>query len=39
MDPHSFPHSGSTYQSPDFATAENKIEMKIETGVGAERVR
>jgi hypothetical protein len=35
MDPHSFPHSGSTYQSPDSATAKNKIE----TGVGAVRVR
>lgn len=34
-----FPGSGSHYQSPDFDSAANKVEMKIEAGVGAVRVR
>jgi hypothetical protein len=39
IDPTRFPRSGNTYQSPDYETAENKIEMKINTGVGAVHVR
>ena len=39
IDPTRFPRFGNAYQSPDFETAENKIEMKISTGVGAVHVR
>ncbi len=34
-----FPRSGGTYQSPDFDAAENKVDLRIETGVGMVRVR
>lgn len=34
-----FPGSGGLFQSPDFDTAANRIEMKIETGIGAVKVR
>jgi hypothetical protein len=34
-----FPRSGSTYQSPDYDEAANKVDIHIETGVGAVDVR
>ncbi len=34
-----FPRSGDTYRSPDFDAAENKVDLRIETGVGSVRVR
>lgn len=33
-----FPRTGDEYVSPDFATAANKVELRIETGVGSVRV-
>jgi len=30
-----FPKSGNSYQSPDFDTASNKVEIKIDTGMGS----
>ncbi len=30
-----FPGSGNAYQSPDYESAANKVEIEIETGVGA----
>ncbi len=34
-----FPGSGSHYQSPDFDSATNKADVRIEAGVGSVRVR
>jgi hypothetical protein len=34
-----FPPSGSGYESPDYAAAANKFDIKIETGVGAVEIR
>jgi hypothetical protein len=34
-----FPRSGDLYQSPDYAEAENKVDLDVEMGVGAVRVR
>ncbi len=34
-----FPRSGSYYESPDYASAANKAEIDIETGVGSVNVR
>jgi hypothetical protein len=40
VDTNRFSSIGSNeYQSPDFATAENKVEMDIEMGVGSVRIR
>jgi hypothetical protein len=33
-----FPRFGDEYRSPDYDTAANKVEMRIETGVGSVRV-
>ena len=33
-----FPRTGDEYRSPDFDTAANRVEMRIETGVGSVRV-
>jgi hypothetical protein len=30
-----FPKSGNSYQSPDFDTASNKVDIKIDTGIGS----
>jgi hypothetical protein len=34
-----FPRVGGVYQSEDYATAENKVDIDIETGVGSISVR
>ena len=34
-----FPQAGDVYQSPDFDAAANKVDLRIETGVGSVRVR
>lgn len=34
-----FPRSGSEYVSPDYATAANRLDLDVETGVGAVTVR
>lgn len=34
-----FPKQGGVYQSPDFATAANKITIRVETGVGSVDIR
>lgn len=34
-----FPRHGGDYQSPNFATAPHKIEIKVETGLGSVSVR
>ena len=34
-----FPRSGGGYESPDYGTAANKIDLDIETGVGSVEVR
>jgi hypothetical protein len=38
VDTQRFPRSGSGYESPDFATAANKLDLRIEGGVGEVRV-
>ena len=30
-----FPRSGSGYRSPDYDSAANKVEIRVETGVGS----
>jgi|WetSurMetagenome_2_1015567.scaffolds.fasta_scaffold51468_3 hypothetical protein len=39
VDPARFPRTGSGYQSADYDRAENSIDIKIETGVGAVEIR
>jgi hypothetical protein len=39
IDQQRFPRVGNTYQSPDYEMATNKVELAIETGVGAVDVR
>jgi hypothetical protein len=39
VDPARFPRVGSAYESPDYASAANKLDVKIETGVGAVDIR
>jgi hypothetical protein len=34
-----FPRSGDGFQSPDFATAKNKVELNIEVGAASVEVR
>ena len=34
-----FTRSGDVYQSPDYETAANKVEISVETGVGAVKIR
>lgn len=34
-----FPRAGGYYQSPDFETAENRLEIRIEAGVGSVEIR
>ncbi len=34
-----FPRAGRLYQSPNYETAENRIDLKVEAGVGSLRVR
>ena len=35
IDEHRFPRSGDYYISPDFATAQNRIELKVDSGVAS----
>jgi hypothetical protein len=35
VDRNRFPRQGGVYQSPDYETASNKVDLKIETGVGS----
>lgn len=35
VDPARFPQSGNTYESPDYSTAANKAEIRIQAGVGS----
>ncbi len=39
VDQRRFPRSGRVYESPDFATAENRVELQIEGGVGSVNVK
>ena len=39
IDTSRFMHSGSYYESPDYASATNKVDIRIETGVGSVSVR
>lgn len=39
VDRNRFPRSGGRYQSPDYDEAENKVELKVSTGVGSVDVR
>ncbi|MEE8390993.1 MAG: hypothetical protein V3S14_09395, partial [Anaerolineae bacterium] len=39
VDGNRFPRTGGVYQSPDYETASNKVDLKIETGVGSIHVR
>lgn len=39
VDTSRFPHVGDEYLSPDYATAENRLDLEVETGVGAVRIR
>ena len=39
VDQRRFPRRHGTYESPDFETAENKVELVVEGGVGSVRVR
>lgn len=34
-----FPQTGGIYRSPDFETAENRVEIEVETGVGSVDIR
>lgn len=34
-----FPRDGDVYQSPDYQTAQNKVELEVEAGVGSLRVQ
>ena len=39
VDKNRFPRVGDVYQSEDYATAENKVDIDVETGVGSISVR
>lgn len=39
VDRNRFPRSGGRYQSPDYDSAENKVELVVSTGVGAIDIR
>jgi hypothetical protein len=39
IDQSRFPREGGIYQSPDYATAENKAELDIDIGAGSISVR
>ena len=39
IDANRFPRSGSVYQSPDYDSAENRIEIRIEMGMGSVSVK
>ena len=39
VDQSRFPRAGDGYQSPDYGTATNKVDIDIETGVGSVDVR
>jgi hypothetical protein len=35
VDPSRFPRFGDTYQSPDYDSAANKVDLDVEMGVGS----
>ena len=35
INPRRFPQMGNTYQSPDYDSAQNRVEISVETGVGS----
>ena len=39
VDAERFPRVGSEYISPDYETAENRLDLEINTGVGSVSVR
>jgi hypothetical protein len=39
VDRNRFPRSGGRFQSPDYEEAENKVELKVSTGIGSVDVR
>lgn len=39
VDRNRFPRTGGRYQSPDYDEAENKVELRVSTGVGSIEVR
>ena len=39
IDRNRFPRTGDTYQSPDYDTASNKVDLYVETGVGSMDIR
>jgi hypothetical protein len=39
VDQNRFPRMGDTYQSADYDTAPNKVDVDIETGVGSVEIR
>lgn len=39
VDTHRFPRLGDLYQSPDYETAANKAEIKVEVAIGSVKVR
>lgn len=39
IDESQFPRSGNIYESPDYETAENKVDIKVSAGVGSIEIR
>jgi hypothetical protein len=39
VDQRRFPRANGAYESPDFVTAENRVDLQVEGGVGSVRVR
>ena len=39
IDPGRFPFNGSIYESPDYASAANRADIFVETGVGSVEIR
>jgi hypothetical protein len=39
VDRNRFPRTGAAYQSPDYDTAQNRVDIEVEAGVGSLRVR
>jgi hypothetical protein len=39
VDRNRFPRSAGRYQSPDYEQAENRVELKVSTGVGSIDIR
>lgn len=39
IDQHRFPRDGNRYQSPDYSSAENRVDLRVETGLGSVQIR